>query len=465
MAMTTPPRAEGQDLADADGFGDSFSVPFGVTDRAFLAPQRYYDRDFFDLENEKLWPHVWQMACRLDEIPKVGDFVEYRIAHYGIFVVRASSTEVKAYQNSCRHRGTALASGCGTFRGGQIVCPFHAWRWNLDGSPAFPLYGSEGFEDRVLDPDDLALVECQVGTWAGCVFINMDLDAPPLAEVLQPLPGYLDPLRVADMRVEWWRGIRLHANWKLALEAFMEGWHVRGTHTQLTMGAGDDFQNPHELQRSYENGHCSLAKDLNSKREGTVKSNLGMGEGASNPEGTLTFLRMVSEQLGASVLAKDIHIAESVRNSPPEEFGRRFMEAMYAWYEGAGIDLPGPGPEIQGLWSSQWFVFPNFKIHPIFGNAISYRSRPDPEDPEYCLFEMWSLTLASDDDPRPKPEYEGTFGLDEGVWPLIQVQDFANLERQQRGLRNPGLKTTRLAKSYEDGIVNAHVEADKYLAR
>ena len=59
---------------------------------------------------------------------------------------------------------------------------------HLDGSPAIPMYGHEGFEDRVFDPSDLRLVECQVGTWAGCVFINMDRGAPPLMEFLQPGP-------------------------------------------------------------------------------------------------------------------------------------------------------------------------------------------------------------------------------------------------------------------------------------
>ena len=443
---------------------DTSSVPYAITDRAFISPKRYFDREFFELENEKLWPHVWQMACRLEEIPNVGDYVEYWVARYSVLVVRTSPTEIKAYQNSCRHRGMQLAQGCGTFRGGQIVCPFHAWRYNIDGSASMPLYGCEGFDERVLDPDDVALVECQVGTWAGCAFINMDLNAPPLMDTLHPVPELLEPLRLGDMRVDWWRGIRLECNWKLALEAFMEGWHVRGTHTQLTLGTGDDFQNPHDLQRSYPNGHASLAKDPNSKKSGTVKSNLGMG-GSADPSGTIAYLRMVNEQLQTSVLPKDLFAAESVRNEPPEEFPRKFMEAMYAFNAGAGINLPGPDPAVQSLWSSQWYTFPNFKLHPIFGNSISYRARPDRDNPEHCYFEMWSLTLMPENEEPVKPTFKGEFGLDDDEWPLICVQDFTNLERQQRGLRNPGLEYTRLARKYEDGIANAHVQLDSYLAR
>jgi phenylpropionate dioxygenase-like ring-hydroxylating dioxygenase large terminal subunit len=443
---------------------DTLRVPFAITDRSFIPRERYFDRDFFELENEKLWPRVWQMACRLEEIPNVGDFVEYRVVQYSVVVVRTRADEVKAYQNQCRHRGTQLAQGCGTFRGGQIVCPFHAWRWNLDGSPALPMYGSEGFEDRVLDPDDLRLVECQVGTWAGCVFINMDRSARPLLEVLQPVPQFLDPLRIGEMRVDWWKGVRLRANWKLAQEAFMEGWHVRGTHAQLTLGAGDDFPNPHDLQRSYENGHASLAKDPENKAAGTTKSNLGLS-GAADVERTVAYLQMVHEQLQTSVLAKDLHVAESLRNCPPEEYSRRFIEGLYAWNRGAGIKLPDPDPEVISFWSSQWSIFPNFKLHPMFGNSIAYRSRPDGDDPEHCYFEMWSLTLYPEGADPGKPKFDGEFPPDDDAWPLICRQDYSNIERQQRGLHMPGLHATRLARKYEDGIANNHVHLDTYLAR
>ena len=126
-------------------------------------------------------------------------------------------------------------------------------------------------------PDDLALAECQVGTWAGCVFINMDQKAPPLLDFLTPVPENLDPLRLHDMRVNWWKGVRLKANWKLALEAFMEGWHVRGTHTQLTGDLGDAFPNPHDFQQSYPNGHQSLAKDPDARPRGQHQEQHGPG--------------------------------------------------------------------------------------------------------------------------------------------------------------------------------------------
>jgi phenylpropionate dioxygenase-like ring-hydroxylating dioxygenase large terminal subunit len=436
-------------------------VPFAITDDLFIPRQRYYDRAFFDLENENFWPHVWQVACRLEEIPSTGDFVEYTIAQYSVIVVRTGPNQIKAYQNACRHRATQLAVGCGTFRGGQIVCPFHGWRWNLDGTPS-GLYGKEGFDERSMREDDLKLVECQVGTWANCVFINLDRNAPPLEEFLQPMPSLLDPLRVGHQYVYWWKGVRLKANWKIALEAFLEGWHVMGTHPQLTRGAGEafppDFQNHLEL---FDNGHMYLAQAHDSE----VSSDLGMGE-ESEADETVEFTRLVYEGGDSQVLAKDMLVLEGLRKTPcePGQFSAKMTAALYAWNSGAGIKFPDPDPEVLGRWGSNCYVFPNFAIHPLFGNAVVYRCRPDSEDPEHCLFEIWAVTLYPEGYQAPKPAYGEYSPYDPEHWPLIPLQDFSNIERQQRGLHQPGFKTMRLAK-YEGGITNLHTTLDRYLAR
>ena len=70
-------------------------VPFRVTNPELIPSQRYYDEAFFELERERLWPHVWQMACRLEEIPEVGDFTEYKLLDKSVIVVR-TKTGVKA---------------------------------------------------------------------------------------------------------------------------------------------------------------------------------------------------------------------------------------------------------------------------------------------------------------------------------------------------------------------------------
>jgi Ring hydroxylating alpha subunit (catalytic domain) len=266
------------------------------------------------------------------------------------------------------------------------------------------------------------------------------------------------------MRVDWLKAVRLKANWRIAMEAFMEGWHVMGTHPELTMGAGDAFPADFlSAQHSYPNGHASLEQG----HDNEVQADLGLS-GKAEAEKTIAFMRLMYEGLGAMVLAKDMHVVESLRNveCAPEEFSAKMIEALYEWNARAGIRLPAPDPETLGRWGSQWFIFPNFMIHPLFGNAISYRVRPDSEDPEHCYFEFWSLTLYPEGQEPRKPTLEGVFPTDDPtVWPLIPRQDFSNIERQQRGLHTPGYRAQRLARKYEDGIANMHVHLDGYLAR
>ena len=91
----------------------TLDVPYAM-DRPDRVPSaRYYDPDFFAMENELLWPRVWQMATRLEHIPNPGDFVEYEILDRSVVVVRVDASTIKAYENTCRHRGVKLASGSG----------------------------------------------------------------------------------------------------------------------------------------------------------------------------------------------------------------------------------------------------------------------------------------------------------------------------------------------------------------
>src|SRR6187455_578857 len=81
-------------------------VPFHMTSPLHVPSERYYSREFFELEKEKLWPHVWQMAAREEEIPEPGDFVEYEIVGQSLLIVRQVDGSVKALHNACRHRAT-----------------------------------------------------------------------------------------------------------------------------------------------------------------------------------------------------------------------------------------------------------------------------------------------------------------------------------------------------------------------
>ena len=101
----------------------------------------YVSEDYARAENGRLWGKVWQAACRIEEIPEVGDYVTYDILDESIIVVRTAADKISAYYNVCQHRGRRLVEGCGQTK--RFVCRFHGWSWNLKGENTF-----------VLDPQD-----------------------------------------------------------------------------------------------------------------------------------------------------------------------------------------------------------------------------------------------------------------------------------------------------------------------
>lgn len=101
-------------------------VPHAMTAPNRVPKERYYDRGFFELEKQKLWHRTWQMACRLQEIPRANDYVEYEICEQSILVVRQADHSIKAFFNVCPHRATQMAKGSGTFPGGRSPARFMA---------------------------------------------------------------------------------------------------------------------------------------------------------------------------------------------------------------------------------------------------------------------------------------------------------------------------------------------------
>ena len=104
----------------------------GYLDPSGIAPSRYFDRDFHQREVEHMWGRVWQMACREEQIPEVGDSVLYEIADWSLIVVRTAPDKISAFHNSCLHRGTQLRTRSGHID--SFRCPYHGFSWNLDGS-------------------------------------------------------------------------------------------------------------------------------------------------------------------------------------------------------------------------------------------------------------------------------------------------------------------------------------------
>ncbi len=383
---------------------DLRSPPWAIDRPDAVAAERYVDRGFADLERERLWPRTWQMACRLEELPAPGDFVEYTICDQSVLLVRLDADTVRGYHNACRHRATQLVAGSGSFGTAGIICPFHGWRWALDGTNSF-VYAPHAFDPALIAPEEICLQQVRVEVWGACAWVNLDPDAPPLLDALDPLPSLLDPLGLADMRVHWWKAVSLRANWKLAQEAFMEGYHVPQTHPQLTLGHPERYDPDSLVYAVHPRGHSSF------QLRADAQARKGQEVGVSEVDAIIESARQLCSGLEAMTLERDLHVIEGMRHRPIPEgstFREELVASLYAYAADAAIPLPPPEPSTLARWGGMFFAFPNYFVLPQYGNALVYRSRPDGDDPESCLFEVWSITIPAAGDAAPATRARGT---------------------------------------------------------
>jgi nitrite reductase/ring-hydroxylating ferredoxin subunit len=428
-------------------------LPLQITDPERIPARRYFDKNFYELECEHLWPHVWQMACRLEQIPDVGDWVAYEILDKSVIVVRTKQG-VKAFHNACRHRGVPLANGGhGNCQVQGFICPFHGWRWNMDGENTF-VFGKHLFSERQLDEADLALRRCRIELWGGCAFINLDDGAPSLRESLGPVTDRLEAHGMSQLRTEWWYATILPANWKIAMEAFMEGYHVMRTHPQL-IAAAPSMYGP---RYGYDSGETVTAANPRQ----SVRQNI---------QKHFEHMELLSVGMAGMVHAKELEIARQLLDV---ELPTDPAKAIPLWYGIVQDQITKqlrargePVPDLNAVAVSDpinavEFLFPHYFLLPFFSNMSSYRIRP--LGPESCLFEIWSLTHVAAGEELQTPREPTFLPYDSADFPPIPRQDYANIPLQQKGLHASGFEFMRLSKSIEGLISNYQRIIDGYLS-
>ena len=224
-------------MAIVDRRWSALPVPYAMEFPDRARKERYYDPDFYQMEVDLLWPRVWQMACRLEEIPGRTTSPSTRSS-----TSRSSWCAPRTWACGPSRTPAATAASGSPRVGGAcesgFICPFHGWCYGPDGRNTF-VTQSKTFAEHNLQPEDLDLTPVRCETWGGCAWINLDSDAPPLRECIEPFATMLDAWKVESMRAEWWYACRLPVNWKLAEEAFMEQYHVIETHPQLVIPGQD----------------------------------------------------------------------------------------------------------------------------------------------------------------------------------------------------------------------------------
>jgi nitrite reductase/ring-hydroxylating ferredoxin subunit len=386
---------------------------------------RFYEQRYHDLEVERIWRRTWQLACREDDIPNVGDYIVYRIAHLSFLVVRTADGGIQAHQNVCLHRGRTLREEdgkCAT----EFRCPYHGWSWRLDGS--LKEITCEWDFPGVRE-DTAKLPAAKVATWAGSVFINPDPEAEPLEDFLGPV--MMEHYRKFKLENRYKQAhVRrvMHANWKVVMEAFMESYHVIATHPQMMLTGGDSSNIRYDVFGNWGRGGHLGVTSISPQRD---------------------IWKTEEEQLAEYRYVADLN-ADFLRGVIGDEVDQ-YSDAELN--DGSFNDL-----------------FPN--CHPWGGWArIIFRFLPNGSNPNESLMDVMLLAPWPEGKPKAAPAKMKLLAVDEpwttaselGSLAKIIDQDCLNLPYVQEGLRAKQPPYIWYSAYQESKIRHFHTLYDKWM--
>jgi nitrite reductase/ring-hydroxylating ferredoxin subunit len=411
-----------------------------------LRADRYTSQAFFDLEAERLWPRVWQMACREEEVAQPGDAVVYDILGFSWIIVRGQDGRLRALANSCLHRGRRLLDADARHLD-SLHCKFHGFRWGLEGQlQSIPCR----WDFPQLTDAGMQLPEARVGTWGGFVFINLDPAAPSLEAFLGVLPAHFARWKLEDC----WKAVHvakvIPCNWKVAQEAFMESYHVIATHPQI-LPIIADANSQYDVFGDHVNRNLTAfaAPSPHLARQPVSDADV--------LQQMLALWRAPGVKLPDNIATPRAALGELNRRSFARAFAGDFSEATDA----------------EVLDALVYNVFPNFSPWGGFAPNIVYRWRPQGRKVDECLMEVMILKRLPADGTRPAPVPVHRLRDDES-WsdaaelPILGAvidQDMGNMPQVQTGLQASRTGTVHLGRYQELRVRHFHRTLDKYLAQ
>ncbi|MCA9593370.1 MAG: aromatic ring-hydroxylating dioxygenase subunit alpha [Myxococcales bacterium] len=184
----------------------------------------FYDPKTLELELARVWKKCWLLACHESRLQDPGDFAALDVGPLSALVLRDAAGGVRAFANVCPHRGARLCDGTGSAR--SVTCPYHAFRFGLDGK----LLGAP----NVQEPPELSLVPLSASARFGFVWIAFSPDAEPIDHFLAPLAGELSARQLGDWGIESEVRVDVACNWKLSSEVHIEALHVPVLHSDIS---------------------------------------------------------------------------------------------------------------------------------------------------------------------------------------------------------------------------------------
>jgi phenylpropionate dioxygenase-like ring-hydroxylating dioxygenase large terminal subunit len=385
--------------------------------------RRYYDADYARQELEKIWMKSWILACREEDIPEVGNRLPVNVGPVSFFVVRTGPDTFKAFYNSCLHRGTQLCSARDS--GDVIRCPYHAWEWKIDGSlNHIPSH----WDFKMVTAKNGALREVHLGRWGGFIYINADPNALSFEATLGVLPKHLEQFDMANRYTAAHFRRLVHANWKLTQEAFMESYHVVGTHPNAIPFSGDT-QSQYDI---YDDGIAHIGRQLTPGGHPSMHA---------SPDVTPAYAI-----IGAAQFLRDMHFPNA--ELPRLDSGKPVRPQVAEWMrklESERLGRPCVLSDAIMLDSTLYFRFPHSTFWLSEALPFAYRFMPHEKDPEKSYMEVRILKHYPTGQERPPPAQMVDIGPDDrvsdhapgfGFLGDVFDQDFTNLPRVQAGVRS-----------------------------
>lgn len=332
-----------------------------------ITADRYISKEWMEQENQRLWPKVWHLGGVLADLEEPGDFIRHNFGKESVIMVRQDDGSVRAFYNTCPHRGNRLILGdVGSTP--RITCGYHGWQFDPAGTLV-----------HVQDPDDFAdgnpcgkitLSKLRCETWGPFVFWCMDDDVAPLHEWLAPFPE-----RLAGYGLDnWVRVLNLSAeadfNWKIIRDNFNESYHLPTIHPELSTFINDGLADT--LFEMYPSGHNSMWMK---GHQATTRVDYHGGD--------------VPAPLDDVARAWGIDPADYAGHTG--DIRQAVIEAKRTLGPSRGYANYNQMTDQQLVDYFHCTLFPNLTVTMSPEQCQILRTEPHPTDPEKCVFQHWVL--------------------------------------------------------------------------
>jgi len=370
-----------------------------------LTREFYTDPSLYESDLETIHYRQWLFAVPACQLEKPGQYVTYQVGRYPILIVRGADGLIRAFHNVCRHRGAVL---CEKAQGSapKLVCPYHQWTYELDGTL---LYARDMGEDFERGEHGLMPVHCR--DVAGLVFVCLAAQAPPFDDFERQARRYLAPHSLQEAKLAHATAIVEHGNWKLVLENNRECYHCPAKHP--------------ELCRTYFEVPETIGKRESQEQDPETEAHWARCEAIGapsrfliDPAGSWRFVRMpLLRDSESYTMSGKAAVARPLGRFPFRDAGSLLM-----------------------------FNYPTMWSHFLADHTVLFRVTPiSPTTSEVCTF--WLV--------HREAQQGRDYDVDTltHVWTHTNAEDRALVEATQRGVESPAYTPGRCSPVHEAGVL------------